>query len=86
MKVDAKHLSDACDALGKIMDALGARKFLNRNDLPARMVKSFQERALSDAQIDSIAIEAFEAAAMELAKIGYPGATMFSCNPTEEPS
>jgi hypothetical protein len=83
MNVDAKELSAACDALGDIMLAIGSRKFAGIGNETMRA--KIAERGLTDEQIGELAARAFERAALVLAEIGYPGATAFSCNPSEEP-
>lgn len=85
LKVDADKLGDAVDALGKIMSALGARKLLARGISNAVVRAKIESDVLTDEQLDEIAMDAFEAGAIALAEIGYPGAAVHICNPSEEP-
>lgn len=82
---DSDYLSSAVDALGKIMLEMQRRRLLARPGANETTRRILSEKSLTDEQIGTIAADAFEAGAIELAKRGHPGATVHSCNPSEEP-
>lgn len=76
-------LSAAISALGDVMLEMQRRRLLAQQQTPmTRAILS--KKALTDEQVGGIASKAFEAGVTALAKIGYPGATVHSCNPREE--
>lgn len=84
VKVDGGHLSAAIGALGDIMLEMQRRKLLARSGGNATTRRLLEAKSLTDEQIGDLAAKAFEAGAMELARIEYPGATVHVCNPSEE--
>lgn len=72
-------LSMACDSLGEIMLALGARPLLLRPIKNETLRAGVAARGRTDAQLSQIAVDAFEAAALVLAGLGHPGAAVFTC-------
>lgn len=86
MSDDNEHLSAAISALGDIMLEMQRRKLLARTGASAKTRELLSAKSMTDEQIGDIAAKSFEAGAMELARRGHPGATVFSCNPSERPS
>lgn len=84
-EVDNEHLSSAIAALGDIMLEMQRRKLLARPGASAKTREVLSAKSMTDEQVGALASKAFEAGAMELARRGYPGATVFSCSPSEEP-
>jgi hypothetical protein len=78
-------LKATTEALGAIMDALGARKFLAAGVRNAVIRAELEKRMRTDEQLVELAAKGFEVGALMLAVLGVPGATAFSCNPSEEP-
>lgn len=72
-------LSAACDSLGEIMLAIGVRSLLLRPIKNETLRAGVAARGRTDAQLSQIAVDAFEAAALMLAGLGHPGATVFTC-------
>ena len=80
------HLSAAVDALGKIMLEMQRRRLLARDTMNETTRRILSDQSMTAEQVGTIAVDAFEAGAMELARVGYPGASVHSCNPSEEPT
>lgn len=83
-------LSAAVNALGDVMLEMQRRRLLAtaRTDKAREFLsKGRKGRAvLTDEQIGTLAANAFEAGAMVLAELGYPGAEVFRCNPSKDPA
>jgi tetrahydromethanopterin S-methyltransferase subunit H len=79
-----EDLAAACDVLGEIMMALAARRLLAVG-ISNKIIHAKMMAQVDDAALENLAERGFEAAAMALAKAGYPGATVHQCNLEEEP-
>lgn len=85
-KTDLKaSLSAAIDALGDVMLEMQRRKLLARPGASSKTRELLSAKSMTDEQVGDLAARAFAAGAMALARVGYPGTTVFSCNPSEEP-
>lgn len=79
-------LAAAVDALGKIAHALNARRLLaepirsHGSEYAAGLRERLEAQALTDDQLDEIAVAAFEQGAMALAAAGHPGAVHHECS------
>jgi hypothetical protein len=85
MTTENSHLSAAVDALGKIMLEMQRRRLLLRPGANTKTRELLSEKSLTDEQIGTLAADAFESGAMELARRGFPGVSVHVCNPSEEP-
>ena len=79
-------LSDAIAALGDIMLEMQRRRLLERPSSNPFTRAMLSARSLTDEQLGTIAADAFEAGATFLAERNAPGAQVFRCNPSEEPT
>ena len=72
-------LRAAADTLGKIMGALAARGLLKKGVALEVVRKKLEADALSDVQLEGLAADGFEAAAIALKDAGDVTVTMFEC-------
>lgn len=79
------ELSAAADVLHEVVSAMGVRALLAKPETTRKVYELLKDRQRTDKQIESMAAAAFERAVAVLAKLGYPGASVTSCNPTEVP-
>lgn len=84
-QVDIKTtLAAAVDALGVVMLEMQRRRLLAQSDVSVKTRHLLSAKTMTDEQIGDLTGRAFESGASALAQIGYPGATVFNCNPSEE--
>lgn len=81
-----EQLSAACDALGKVMGAMEARRMIADSGykMSSPLFDLIMSRALTDHEIEGVVTDAFRAAALALDSAELEAASS-SCNQTESP-